>query len=124
MGTLSPFKIFAAVSVSNFGKVWQTTARNQTLLNEAMVACALERFRLAHGSYPGTLDELAPRFITSLPHDIIGGEPLRYRRVDEPVSLGGDKSTRKNGYVLYSVGWNEKDDSGEVVLDQNEKQAS
>ena len=122
MGTLSPFKILAAVSVSNFGKVWQTTARNQTLLNEALVACALERYRLEYGNYPKTLNELAPRFITKLPHDIIGGEPLRYRRVAEAGLLDGNNSTA-NSFVLYSVGWNEKDDGGEVVLDQNEKQA-
>ncbi len=40
-----------------------------------------------------------PRFIAKLPHDVITGAPLKYRR-------DGD------GYNLYSVGWNEKDDSG------------
>jgi hypothetical protein len=79
-----------------------TLANNQTLINEAQVVCALERYHLAHGEYPETLDPLAPRFIEQLPHDIIGGEPLRYQRTD-----GGK-------FLLYSVGWNERDDGGIV----------
>jgi hypothetical protein len=43
---------------------------------------------------------LVPRFITTLPHDIINGQPLKYRR------------TANGKFVLYSVGWNEKDDGG------------
>jgi hypothetical protein len=39
-----------------------------------------------------------------MPHDIINGQPLHYRRTDD------------GGYVLYSVGWNESDDGGAVVL--------
>jgi hypothetical protein len=40
------------------------------------------------------------QFIGKIPHDIINGQPLHYRR--EP-----------NGqFVLYSVGWNEADDGG------------
>ncbi len=38
-----------------------------------------------------------------IPHDIIGGQPLHYRQ------------TADGQFVLYSVGWNEKDDGGVVV---------
>ena len=75
-------------------------ARNQTLANEAFLACGLERYRLAHGQYPDTLDALVPQFAEKLPHDIIGGQPLKYHR------------TADGQFVLYSVGWNEKDDGG------------
>lgn len=78
--------------------------RTQTLVNEGQIACALERYRNAHGSYPEVIDTLVPRFIGRLPRDIVNGEPLRYR-------LTGD-----GGFLLYSVGWNEKDDGGKVVL--------
>ena len=43
------------------------------MANEAQIVCALERYRLAHGEYPGTLDALSPQFIEKIPHDIIGG---------------------------------------------------
>jgi hypothetical protein len=96
-----PFKILAAIAVPNFTKAEQTTAHNQTMANEAQIVCALERYRLVHGEYPEMLDALVPQFIEQLPHDMIGGQPLQYHRT----------SDRK--FLLYSVGWNEKDDGGE-----------
>jgi hypothetical protein len=76
----------------------------QSSVDLARVAIALERYRLAHGEYPATLDALAPQFIEKLPHDVIGGGPLHFRRTDD------------GQFVLYSVGWNERDDGGVVGL--------
>jgi hypothetical protein len=68
----------------------------------ARVAIALERYRLVQGNYPESLEALQPRYIELLPHDAIGGLPLKYHRTD-------------NGqFVLYSIGWNGMDDVGEV----------
>jgi hypothetical protein len=78
----------------------------QSSMDLAQVACALERYRLANSHYPETFDALAPQYIASLPHDIINGQPLHYHR------------TAGENYILYSVGWNEKDDGGQVVLDK------
>lgn len=78
----------------------QSLAQAQTGVNLARIACGLERWRMAHGSYPKTLEELVPDFLDKSPHDIINGEPLKYR-------------LKKDGqFLLYSVGWNEKDDGG------------
>jgi hypothetical protein len=96
----SPYTLFAFWALPNYSKAWQTVARNQTLVDEARVACALERYRLAQGVYPETLDPLVPRFLEKLPHDIINGQPLHYRR------------TADGRFLLYSVGWNETDDGG------------
>ncbi|HVU07676.1 MAG TPA: hypothetical protein VHG89_03940 [Verrucomicrobiae bacterium] len=96
----SPFKMLAALGIPNFTKAMQTTAHHQTLVNEAQIACALERYQLANGNYPETLDALAPQFIAQIPHDIISGQPLHYRR------------TSDGKFLLYSVGWNETDDGG------------
>jgi hypothetical protein len=79
-------------------------ARIQAQVDLARMACALERFRLAHANYPETLDALAPQFIEKIPNDVINGQPLHYRRTDN------------DSFVLYSVGWDEKDDGGTVVL--------
>ncbi len=78
--------------------------RLQTLVNEGQVACALERYRLAHHEYPETLDALTPQFIGKLPPDIINGKPLVYRRNND------------GSFLLYSVGWNHTDDGGQIVL--------
>ncbi len=98
-GAFIHHRIFAALTLPGF-HVPEKTAAVQTDVDLVTVACALERYRLAEGKYPDQLDSLSPRFIATLPHDIINGQPLKYRRTD-------------NGkFVLYSVGWNEKDDGG------------
>jgi hypothetical protein len=66
----------------------------------ARISCALERYRLANGQFPDTLDTLAPHFINKIPNDVLDGKPLRYRR------------TPDSSYLIYSVGWNKTDDGG------------
>jgi hypothetical protein len=100
LGIFSAYKILAALAIPNYSRAFQTTAHNQTMADEAQIACALERYKLANGNYPETLDALAPQFIETIPHDIIGGQPLHYRRTDD------------GKFLLYSVGWNETDDGG------------
>jgi hypothetical protein len=75
----------------------------QCAVDLATVACALERYRLANDEFPPTLVALVPQFATKLPHDIITGEPLKYRRTE-------------TGFVLYSVGFNKMDDGGKPCL--------
>ncbi len=72
-------------------------ANDQASLDEASVACRLEQYRLEKKAYPERLSDLA----VPLPMDVIGGQPLHYRR------------TADGGYVLYSVGWNARDDGGD-----------
>ena len=79
-------------------------AFGQTRVNEAIVACALERYRLAQRQFPDSLEPLSPRFLEKMPPDIITGAPLIYRR------------TPDGQFILYSVGWNEKDDGGTALL--------
>ncbi len=76
-------------------------AQAQVALDEARVAVALERARLATGKYPEKLAELAPKYLAAVPGDLVTGEPLHYR-----TTVEGEK------FVLYSVGWNMKDDGG------------
>lgn len=97
----SPYRIIAAIAVPNFLRAEQTTAHNQTMVNEGQIVCALERYRLANGIYPGSLDALVQRYVETLPHDLIGGQPLIYR------------PTADGKFLLYSIGWNEKDDGGQ-----------
>ena len=72
------------------------TANAQTIVNQAIIACALERYRLANGNFPDKLEAMTPQFISPLPHDVINGEPFHYRRAEG------------NQFTLYSVGWNLK----------------
>ena len=96
------FNFFARLLLPSLGSFAQKAAYNQSSVNFVRVAIALEHYRLAHGEFPESLDALAPQFIAKLPHDIINGQPLHYRR------------TSDGQFVLYSVGWNETDDGGEI----------
>ena len=100
----SPYRVFAYQTFPAVSSTISKFAFVQVQIDLARVACALERYRLAHGSLPETLEVLAPGLIPALPCDLINGQPLHYRRTDD------------GGYVLYSVGWNETDDGGTVAV--------
>jgi len=91
--------------------VWATSkfaVAQVAFIDETRIACGLERYRLAHGVYPDSLEALVPGCIDEVPHDIMNGEPYHYR-------------VRPDGtFLLYSVGWNQKDDGGKVVFKKDE----
>jgi hypothetical protein len=104
----APWNIFFTISAPSLLDATPVFARPQVWADEARIACALERYRLAHGVYPDSLEALIPACIDEVPHDIMNGEPYRYR-----VSADGT-------FQLYSVGWNETDDGGKVVYKKDE----
>jgi hypothetical protein len=82
------------------GKFFGEVRRLRTVLDCAATACAIERWRNAHGGQtPATLDDLAPRYLKGIPIDPADGRPLRYLRRDK-------------GYVVYGLGENGVDDHG------------
>jgi hypothetical protein len=70
----------------------------QTSVNQAIIACALECFRLANGVYPETLARLVPALLARVPHDAVSGRPVIY----QPVGEGS--------FILRGVGPNGNDD--------------
>jgi hypothetical protein len=99
----APWKILSNIAAGPIANATHQFAQAQVRIDEARIACALERYRLAHGVYPGSLDALVPAYIDSIPHDIMNGQPYHYQ-------------LRPDGtYLLYSVGWNQTDDGGKVV---------
>jgi hypothetical protein len=100
----TPYNVVSKWMKGGYENAIKRTALSQTYVDEAVVACALERYRLAYGTFPEHLDILVPQFIGRLPHDVINGLPLHYHRAPD------------GQYVLYSVGWNEVDDGGQIAL--------
>jgi len=100
----SPYKVMARMLFPAINRASQGAAVAQNSVNQARIAVALERFRLAHGSYPEALAALSPKFLPVLPHDVLTGEPHRYQR-EAP-----------DRFVLYAVGLNLKDDAGQVAV--------
>ncbi len=99
----APWNILSGAAVGPIDNAVLQFSEIQVWIDEARIACALERYRLAHGAYPESLDALAPASIDELPRDIMNCQPYHYQ-------------FRPDGtYLLYSVGWNQTDDRGKVV---------
>jgi hypothetical protein len=104
-------RLFATMLLPALPRLPVRAAAAQTVVDQAVLACALERYRLAKGQFPDTLDALVPQFISQLPHDVFTAGPYKYRRTDN------------RQFVLYSVGWNERDDGGvpgKTLFDEKE----
>ena len=68
-------------------------------LRAARTALAVERYRLAEGRLPQSLDNLVPTYLSAIPDDPLDGTPLKYRLLQP-------------GYVVYSVGEDLTDEGG------------
>ena len=78
-------------------------AATQTILRSLATACAVERYRMAHGRLPATLEDLVPAFLPSAPTDPLTGKPLYY------------KPSESSSYLIYGTGWDQTDNAGSSV---------
>lgn len=72
------------------------------VLRSAMVALAVERYRLDKGRFPARLEELVPQYMPALLTDPFDDKPLRYQVTDDAV-------------IIYSIGEDGVDDGGYVT---------
>lgn len=96
----SPYSFIAAELTPHLRRAYERSAVTQTKVDQAMIACALERYRLVHNEYPQDLVALVPQFLTAVPHDVIGGRPPIYHRNADGT------------FLLYSIGWSGRDGGG------------
>lgn len=68
-------------------------------LEAALASLALNEYRWRFGRYPEALEDLVPELLDAVPVDLVDRQPLRYRRTED-------------GYLLYSIGFDGKDDAG------------
>lgn len=76
-----------------------TRERYDALLKLILAEAAVRQYLLERGEPPESLEVLVPEYLARVPADPNGDGPLKYRRTD-------------NGYLLYSVGINGRDDGG------------
>ena len=101
--------IFSTMYLAGLDRYIGREADHLARMHCARTATALERYRLAHGgNLPGSLTDLAPQFLGTIPLDPFDGAPLRYN------------STNLT-YNIYSIGPDQKDDGG---LDASESKES
>ena len=97
LGNIGPA---AQYTVPALQKAFGRDALRSAHVRNAVVALAMERFRVANaGNLPETLSALVPAYLKELPVDPYDGKPVRYKR-------------REKGYIVYCVGPDEKDDGG------------
>lgn len=101
---------FFAVVAPAVENVERTYVRAATVSDQVRLACALERFRLARGTFPQTLSELTPAFIAAVPAEVVSGEPYRYQRTDD------------GSFILHSVGLDLRDDGGVIEPKKSAKE--
>jgi hypothetical protein len=92
-------RLLIALLVPAFQKVAEAADRVEQMHRNALILTALAAYHADEKKYPKALDELVPKYLKRVPDDVFNGKELIYCRVD-------------TGYLLYSVGPNEKDDGG------------
>jgi len=97
--------IIVGLTAPDVRKVTGAADRAEQVRQNARLAFALAWYRQDCGRYPETLEALAPKYLPQIPKDVFSGRPLIYR-------------PSENGYLLYSVGANGKDDGGRSYDDE------
>jgi hypothetical protein len=96
--------------------------RAKAILRTAYTALALERFHLAKGHWPGTLQELVPNYLSAVPMDPFDGAPLRLVRKGTMVIVYSVSSDLvDNGGVLHSDPTSDGSDIGFVLHDPSQR---
>jgi len=70
------------------------------MVDAALAMLAIHQYNRQHAQYPETLSELVPKYLPRIPIDYADSQPLHYRRTPE-------------GYLLYSIGEDGRDDGGQ-----------
>jgi hypothetical protein len=99
-------RILVAMAIPAWVRIKQDETKGEAALAVAAVAFALKLYKAEHGSYPESPHVLAPDILRAVPTDPFTGKPLVYVR-------GGE------GFLVYSIGLNGKDDGG---LKETEKE--
>jgi hypothetical protein len=76
-------------------------AATHTRIRQFPVLCALADYHEVHGEFPLALNQLAPEFLDVVPHDVMDGQPMRYRRLEN------------GGCLVWSIGHDRIDHGGE-----------
>lgn len=83
--------------------IWLKEAILEAVMGAGQIAFACKIYKNREGYYPETLAALIPDILETEPIDPFSGNPFIYR-------------LRQNGFIVYSVGSNEKDDGGKATF--------
>ena len=91
--------ILVGLLVPAIRKVENAYDRTEQVQRNLQIAFALAAYKSDNKRYPAKLDDLAPKYLATVPDDLFTGKALTYRLTEK-------------GYFFYSVGVNGKDEEG------------
>jgi hypothetical protein len=97
---LKPTRI-ASLFIPSVKKCATALQRSRANLRCTIVALAAERYRLAHDSWPESLETLVPQWLPGVATDPFNVKPLRLRRLPD-------------GVAIYSIGPDQTDNAGNL----------
>jgi hypothetical protein len=109
MNRLSARFVLIRLATPSIERALETTDEHRLLADATRIMLAIELHRLAQGTPPDTLDQLAPAILPSVPTDPVNGKPYVYRRL---APAAGSEAVPAPGYVLYAMGADGMDNGG------------
>ncbi len=97
--SLAPTRVLSDRLIPGLMRAYESQARHEAILDLMQMGILVEQHHARTGSYPESLDAIAPEFGGSLPVDPFTGNPYLYQPSDD-------------GFLLYSIGQNLIDDGG------------
>lgn len=97
----SSIYLLASMEAMGLDRSLELSLRVRASIDCAHAALAVERYRLAHGEWPESLEVLVPEFLPAVPIDPFDGQPIRYRQTDF-------------GCVIYTIGDDATDHGGRI----------
>jgi hypothetical protein len=98
------YAFLSKAMMANFEAAFMKEAMLEASLLAARTGLACKLFKSRTGAYPESLEALVPGILKEVPVDPFTGKPFVYRREGE-------------GFIVYSLGSNEKDDGGRSTYD-------
>jgi hypothetical protein len=99
--------ILSANALGALASTMHTLAETQAMQASTAVGLAATRYRLAHNNqYPDSAQALVPEFLDAVPLDPFDGQPIRYKKAGETLTI-------------YSIGSDLTDNGGQVVQSKN-----
>ena len=86
----------------NFSSAWLKEAILEAFMGTGQIALACKIYKNQEGRYPENIAVLIPKILKKEPLDPFTGDPFIYKLQDD-------------GFIVYSVGSNEKDDEGRAT---------
>jgi hypothetical protein len=98
-------ELLLALAAPSVRKTQHAYDRVEQCERNLQIAFALAAYQRDNGTYPKSLDALAPKYLAKVPGDLFTGKPLVYRPAEK-------------GFLLYSFGPNGQDDEGRWYDDE------